>query len=950
MPTPASQVLNDSAQPQLGATVADVLDGLAADGGAALIGSGTGQTVEARLVEDEALIAALPTGDQVLHLTAADAGPVTVQKTFAGGIDMAGQRINNAGDGGVGTDVCTLQQAQGLVTSLWLDQGSYDASVNTFPALGHAGGPVAAAYIWTISIAGTLGGTVVNPGDTVRSLVATPGQTAGNWAIVPGAAPKRLACLDGSTVNGDRNTNWAMGFKDAGGNVQMGVRRADGLPYMAGAGSGPQIGITLQLNQQLAAVRYHSWRPLINGRNYGHVQFIGQSENTGPRQPSLGFGAQRTDCVSWGAAPYPQSFSDPHYNPQGNTNLNPLLSPTNAFNTEIPGVTCTWAVAAAANDGFTNSGLQFIASVPANPNTCTRRRQKTGPAVIGYTQNLYNKNVELWAGIRARMVSNSAHACQVAFVNWGGPSDYSSQTTPGGLTCGNFPGGTLAALQAISSGGFAVTVDGGAVHQVTGLDFTSITSVGGSAPSAVSVINAALVSGSVGATCALSPTTLNLMFTSANTTAASNVSLLSAPAGGTDVSATLRGTTGTGALSIQGIAPASFVYHDMLVELDKLWYDITTDSMSALDVTPQTFRPAFFEILCGPCWSFNTFTPATNPVNMFLSVNNAQLDRVLMRRMLGDPVWAVGMEGHMPKSATGGPHPQANTSMWAGNLFGKQMADVFAGLDQQPPYITFTQVVADKIYLGIQSPLPLQELIAYFICDGHLNPNLGICVIDFYDGVQTLPGYYNPNILGAEFVSSNILCLSCDRNPDPPTYRVIAGIYQPSLGYYGATNVFDTDQRATAQVYPSLGASAVASGGSIGQPLASVSSLTFTYTAAGSAATFTASGSAKIYSSNGTVYTINYTSVTPTTGGGVLNGVSGTGLAGNIIAQSNLSQGFYDVSNPTFPEFNVPALVGTHPTLATPLAPYCTGGYTGGDWDMTTWLASIINTGWRADQ
>lgn len=75
--------------------------------------------------------------------------------------------------------------ADTLVVNLWDDRGSYDASVNTFPASGGSGtaGAVLKGDIWMISVAGTLGGSPVVAGDTVRTLVDTPGQTASNWSI-----------------------------------------------------------------------------------------------------------------------------------------------------------------------------------------------------------------------------------------------------------------------------------------------------------------------------------------------------------------------------------------------------------------------------------------------------------------------------------------------------------------------------------------------------------------------------------------------------------------------------------------------------------------------------------------------------------------------------------------------------------------------------------------------
>jgi hypothetical protein len=65
------------------------------------------------------------------------------------------------------------------------DRGNYDASGNTFPSSGGSGaaGAILKGDLWTISVAGTLGGHAVTIGDIVRALVDTPGSTDANWAI-----------------------------------------------------------------------------------------------------------------------------------------------------------------------------------------------------------------------------------------------------------------------------------------------------------------------------------------------------------------------------------------------------------------------------------------------------------------------------------------------------------------------------------------------------------------------------------------------------------------------------------------------------------------------------------------------------------------------------------------------------------------------------------------------
>ena len=75
--------------------------------------------------------------------------------------------------------------ADTLVVGLVDDRGNYDASVNLFPSTGGSGaaGAVLKGDLWTVNVAGALGGAAVTAGDLVRALVDAPGQTAGNWAV-----------------------------------------------------------------------------------------------------------------------------------------------------------------------------------------------------------------------------------------------------------------------------------------------------------------------------------------------------------------------------------------------------------------------------------------------------------------------------------------------------------------------------------------------------------------------------------------------------------------------------------------------------------------------------------------------------------------------------------------------------------------------------------------------
>lgn len=108
---------------------------------------------------------------------------------------FSGMTLNNAtvtgtftlaGDPTLALQAATKQYVDNVVLGLLDDRGSYNASVNTFPASGGSGtaGAIMKGDLWYISNAGTLGGQSVAVGSTVRALVDTPGQTASNWDIL----------------------------------------------------------------------------------------------------------------------------------------------------------------------------------------------------------------------------------------------------------------------------------------------------------------------------------------------------------------------------------------------------------------------------------------------------------------------------------------------------------------------------------------------------------------------------------------------------------------------------------------------------------------------------------------------------------------------------------------------------------------------------------------------
>lgn len=103
--------------------------------------------------------------------------------------------------------------ADGLVAGLLDYRGAYNASGNTYPATGGSGtaSAILKGDMWVISVAGTLGGTAVQIGDSIIANTDTPGQTAGNWDIFNGNisyVPEDVANKDTTTTLGTSDTKY----------------------------------------------------------------------------------------------------------------------------------------------------------------------------------------------------------------------------------------------------------------------------------------------------------------------------------------------------------------------------------------------------------------------------------------------------------------------------------------------------------------------------------------------------------------------------------------------------------------------------------------------------------------------------------------------------------------------------------------------------------------------
>ena len=98
--------------------------------------------------------------------------------------------ISNSASSVSASDLMTAQAIQtaigNAITTGKLYRGDWDASGNTFPTTGGTGdgGAIEAGNWWYISVAGTLAGQPVDPGDQIFARVDNPGQTGSNWAVI----------------------------------------------------------------------------------------------------------------------------------------------------------------------------------------------------------------------------------------------------------------------------------------------------------------------------------------------------------------------------------------------------------------------------------------------------------------------------------------------------------------------------------------------------------------------------------------------------------------------------------------------------------------------------------------------------------------------------------------------------------------------------------------------
>jgi hypothetical protein len=167
----------------------------------------------------------------------------------------------------------------------------------------------------------------------------------------------------------------------------------------------------------------------------------------------------------------------------------------------------------------------------------------------------------------------------------------------GELICGALGNSALAALKAVTSGGFTVTVDGGSAQHLSGLNFSAI----GNFNAAAAIISAALT----GATCTYSASQNQFVFTSATTGTSSTISFLSAPSLGTDISGLINGTnvSGNGAYEAPGLAAETALSAVELFDLlyGTEWYGVTV--AGAVDADHLAIAP-YIEAASSPIHTY----------------------------------------------------------------------------------------------------------------------------------------------------------------------------------------------------------------------------------------------------------------------------------------------------------------------------------------------------------
>lgn len=141
---------------------------------------------------------------------------------------------------------------------------------------------------------------------------------------------------------------------------------------------------------------------------------------------------------------------------------------------------------------------------------------------------------------------------------------------------------------AIANGGFKITVDGGGLTNVTGLNFTGAANL--------NAVAAIISAGLTGATCVYNAVFNRFEITSNSTGATSVISFLVAPTAGTNISALMGCVAGGGGYQANGIAAETAVQAATIFDqtFGQQWYALTVVSANVVDAD-HTAIAAFIE-------------------------------------------------------------------------------------------------------------------------------------------------------------------------------------------------------------------------------------------------------------------------------------------------------------------------------------------------------------------
>lgn len=129
----------------------------------------------------------------------------------------------------------------------------------------------------------------------------------------------------------------------------------------------------------------------------------------------------------------------------------------------------------------------------------------------------------------------------------------------------------LANFTAVTSGGLKIAIDGGAVTNVAGINFSSALNLNGVA----SILQTALTGASLGVTVVWDATYQRFVIRSTSTGTSSSVSFAQAPTSGTDISATLGLTSNAGGSTVVGVAAETLLAGvTALADASREWYGL----------------------------------------------------------------------------------------------------------------------------------------------------------------------------------------------------------------------------------------------------------------------------------------------------------------------------------------------------------------------------------------